>query len=61
MKGTLEVELKHCPFCGKNVDLISCYKSQGFIEMYVRCPSCGHLFYEKHEYALKAWNRRVSP
>lgn len=47
-------KLRPCPFCGHNVALIGCYKSQGFIEIYVLCPSCGHLFYEKHEYPRKA-------
>ena len=64
MKVTLEVELKHCPFCGHNVALIGRYKSQGFIEIYVQCPKCWttiHYDFCSQDEAIKRWNRRANP
>ncbi|MBQ6969820.1 MAG: Lar family restriction alleviation protein [Synergistaceae bacterium] len=58
------LQLKPCPFCGRNVELISSHEGLGVRDIYVRCASCGEqrrLLYKTHEEAIDAWNRRVNP
>lgn len=50
-------ELKKCPFCGGEAELVDCGKNEWFVRCTKGCVE-GKLYRQKCD-AKNAWNRRV--